>query len=249
MRSAITRYAPAPVRAYVRRIVKRYQRAQLDRLPALDAEQFRNILTGRLGVSHGDVLFVHSSVDRLALPFAFTDVLRILRDVVGAEGTLVFPTYPKLGSADFVRSGQVFDVRRTPSFMGAITEAARRQPGAVRSLHPTKSVCAIGPLAGTLTDSHFKSPYPYDECSPYYRLMAHNGKIIGLGVAADRISFVHCADDAMKDRFPVAPYLPTLYDCVCRDYDGSSVVVSTYAHDPSKMNHAVSRFVKRHIRP
>ncbi|MGZ8889703.1 MAG: AAC(3) family N-acetyltransferase, partial [Halobacteriota archaeon] len=43
----------------------------------------------------------------------------------------------------------------------------------MRSLHPTKSVCGIGSLADEITATHHLSPYPYDECSPYYKLIEH----------------------------------------------------------------------------
>jgi aminoglycoside 3-N-acetyltransferase len=234
-------------RTLYKRYRRVYNRLQQARYAPLDAAQFRSILTDCLGIGKGDVVFVHSSMDKLAATVPASEVLTILKDVVGSAGTLVFPTYPRLSSYEFLCSGEVFDVRKTPSYSGLLTELARREPGAARSLHPTKSVCAIGPAAKSLIEAHSESPYPYDECSPYYRIMAYKGKIIGLGVATDTLSFVHCVDDAMKDRFPVAPYHPKLWASTCRDHSGQLVTVATYAHDMAKMKHNVPRFLKRYV--
>lgn len=213
----------------------------------LSETQLLNIFENALGLSRGDVVFVHSSIDQLNLEFPFYRVLSLLEDVVGAEGTLLFPTYPRLSSYEFLRRGEVFDIRKSPSYTGILSELARRKAGAVRSLHPTKSVCAIGPAAEELTRDHQKSPYPYDWCSPYFRLTEFGGKIVGLGVSTARLSFVHCVDDALKDDFPVQPYHAQLFAATCINRAGAKVIVETFAHDLKKMNHTIPRFMKTHV--
>jgi aminoglycoside 3-N-acetyltransferase len=192
-------------------------------------------------------VFVHSSVDRLNLGFPFYGVLSILREIVGPEGTLLFPTYPRLSSYEFLKSGEVFDVRKSASYTGILTEVARRQKGAVRSFFPTKSVCAIGAQAARLTATHQDSPYPYDSSSPYFKIMEFKGKIIGFGVGTWNLSFVHCVDDFLKEAFPVMPYHKHLFRARCINYAGEEAIVPTYAHDMRKMNHDVPRFMKNHI--
>ena len=93
----------------------------------------------RLGITPGDVLMVHSSFDRFAgFSGKPTDVLRVLQDAVGPTGTLLMPTLPFTGTAvEYVSRGEIFDVRRTPSRVGLLTELFRRSPGVVRSVHPT----------------------------------------------------------------------------------------------------------------
>lgn len=150
-----------------------------------DEDRFRAVLTDALQLKRGDVVFVHSSIDRLGLGFPFYRILSLIREVIGENRTVLFPTYPRLTAHESLLSGEIFDVRTSPSFTGVLTEFARRQRGAVRSLNPTKSVCALGPHAHSLTEAHQDSPYPYDRCSPYYKLMDVGGKIIGLGVYGD----------------------------------------------------------------
>jgi aminoglycoside 3-N-acetyltransferase len=217
------------------------------RLRELTETQLLQILVDKLGICKGDTVFVHSSIDQLNLGFPFYRVLALLEDLVGAGGTLLFPTYPRLSSYEFLSRGEVFDVKKSASYTGILSEVARRRANAFRSLHPTKSVCALGAAALELTRDHHKSPYPYDACSPYYRITEFDGKIVGLGVSTANLSFVHCVDDALKEDFPVQPYHPQLFAATCIDDDGNKVIVETYAHDLKKMNHNIPRFMKTHV--
>ena len=113
-----------------------------------------------MNLRSGDLVYVHSGMDGLNLAFPFYRILFLIREVIGPAGTVLFPSYPnhRISSYEYLRQGKVFDVRRTPSYTGILTEFARRQSGAVRSLHPTKSVCAIGPAAAEITATHHLSP-------------------------------------------------------------------------------------------
>jgi aminoglycoside 3-N-acetyltransferase len=222
----------------------------VDTLAPLTEDDFSNLLSGELGLETGDVVYVHSGMDGLNLGFPFYRILFLIQKVIGAGGTVVFPTYPNhlISSYEYLLEKKVFDVRRTPSYTGILTEFARRQRQAVRSLHPTKSVCAIGPAARELTASHHLSPYPYDTNSPYYKLIAHRGKIVGLGVTTNYISFGYCVDDALKEKFPVKVYHERIFDAPCINYEGETVMASTYAHDMSKVVHGdVRNFMKAHV--
>ena len=208
-------------------------------LPPLTEEDFRTILIDDLLLTAGDLVYVHSGMDGLNLEFPFYRILFLIQEVIGANGTVVFPTYPnhRISSYEWLKQGNVFDIRKTPSYTGILTEFARRQRKAVRSLHPTKSVCAIGPAAAELTATHHLSPYPYDTNSPYYKLIAGGGKIVGLGATTNYISFGYCVDDAFKDEFPVRVYHEELFATACINYAGERVVVKTFAHDMTTTVH------------
>jgi aminoglycoside 3-N-acetyltransferase len=202
-------------------------------LTPLTEKDFRTILTDDLRLASGDLVYVHSGMDGLNLDFPAYRILFVIQEVIGRDGTVVFPTYPnhRISSYEWLKQGKVFDVRRTPSYTGILTEFARRQRKAIRSLHPTKSVCAIGPAAAELTATHHVSPYPYDTNSPYFKLIAGGGKIIGLGTTTNYISFGYCVDDAFKDQFPVRVYHDEMFAAPCINYDGEQVVVQTFAHN------------------
>lgn len=247
VKEALRSILPEPILALIRSERAKRARARNRPRAVLQEAEFRNILSDALGVRRGDVVFVHSSIDRLGLAFPFYRILSVIRDILGDSGTVLFPTYPKLPAHEAALSGEVFDVRKSPSFTGVLTEFARRQPGALRSLNPTKSVCALGPHARELIAHHHDSPYPYDKCSPYYRLMDVGGRVIGLGVSTRNLSFIHCVEDELKDDFPVRTYFPRLFDAVCRDYDGREFTMQTYAHDPDKMRRDIPRFVRQYV--
>lgn len=243
----LRRFLPEKAVLYIRYMRQNRIKARIHSLPILTEEMFGDILISQLGVKTGDVAFIHSSVDQLNLDFPFYRILALIRQVVGEQGTVLFPTYPKLSSYKYLLSGEIFDVGKTPSYTGILTEFARRQKGAARSLHPTKSVCAIGRYAQELTNTHQNSPYPYDSCSPYYKIMEYDGRIIGLGVSTKSLSFVHCVDDALKEEFPVEPYHKQLFAAQCIDYKGKVEIVKTYAHDLRKMNHNIPKYMRKYI--
>jgi aminoglycoside 3-N-acetyltransferase len=215
------------------------ERKRVASLPPLTEADFTEILTNDLRLTSGDLVYVHSGMDGLSLSFPFYRILFLIQEVIGPSGTVVFPTYPnhRISSYEWLQRGNVFDIRRTPSYTGILTEFARRQRTAVRSLHPTKSVCAIGPAAGELVAEHHLSPYPYDTNSPYYKLIAGGGKIIGLGATTNYISFGYCVDDAFKEKFPVRVYHAELFEASCLNYERERVMVKTYAHDMSTTVH------------
>ena len=215
------------------------ERRRVASLPPLTEEDFRNILVDDLNLRSGDLVYVHSGMDGLNLSFPFYRILFLIREVIGPAGTVLFPSYPnhRISSYEYLRQGKVFDVRRTPSYTGILTEFARRQSGTVRSLHPTKSVCAIGPAGEQITATHHLSPYPYDTCSPYYKLIEGGGKIVGLGATTNYISFGYCVDDALKEKFPVQVYHDEIFDAPCINYQGERMTVRTYAHDMSRVVH------------
>jgi aminoglycoside 3-N-acetyltransferase len=241
---------PESVVALLHRAKWESERRRLASRPPLTEEDFIAILVNDLGLRTGDVVYVHSATDRLNLAFPFYRILFLIQETIGPSGTVLFPTYPnhRISSYEYLQQGNVFDVRKSPSYTGILTEFARRQRNAVRSLHPTKSVCAIGQVAKEITATHHLSPYPHDTCSPYYKLIECAGKIVGLGASTHYLTFGHCVDDALKEKFPVRVYHEEIFDASCVNYDGQRVIVRTYAHDMSHIiPDDVPRFLKTHV--
>ena len=241
---------PGRALAHLRRAKWERERRRVAALPPLTEEDFTRILAGDLGLAAGDLVYVHSGMDGLSLAFPFYRILFLIQEVIGPGGTVLFPSYPnhRMSSYEYLQQGKIFDVRRTPSYTGILTEFARRQRHAVRSLHPTKSVCALGPVAREITATHHLSPYPYDTSSPYYKLIEGGGKIVGLGATTNYISFGYCVDDALKERFPVRVYHDQIFDAACVNYQGERLIVQTYAHDMSTVVHPdMPRFMKTYV--
>lgn len=229
---------------------KQAERKRLfDSIKAIGLAEFKDLLEKSFKLKKGDTVFVHSSMDNLKLDFEIKDILPMLLDAVGPDGALLFPTYPHLSSYKYLKSGEVFNVKRTPSFTGFLSEIARRHKESFRSLHPTKSVASIGKNAKELTETHHLSPYPYDRTSPYYKVLEYNAKSIGIGVTSNYFSSTHIVDDYMKERFPVKVYHDELFEAKCLDYEGNETIVKTFAHNIRKMKFDILQYFRNYIPP
>lgn len=125
----------------------------------------------RCGITEGAVVLIHSSVRRTLRTHELTPsaLMETFLDAVGSQGTVLFPLF----NFDFAR-GVPFDVRATPSQMGALTEAARNFPGAVRTGHPIYSFAAIGARANEFAVDNFSG---YGADSPFAILRSLDGMI------------------------------------------------------------------------
>jgi aminoglycoside 3-N-acetyltransferase len=137
-----------------------------------------------LGVREGATVFVHARLSALGyLPDGPAGVLQTLRAAVGPTGTIVMPSFPFSASVEeYLATRPTFDVARTPSKSGTITELFRQQPGAVRSLHPTHPIVALGPLARELTEGHEQDDTPCGPSSAFARLAGVDALQLRLGV-------------------------------------------------------------------
>ena len=113
-------------------------------------------------------------------------VVDALLEVLGPAGTLVVPTFTDEIAMD---PNFVFDPLNTPSLVGAISEAARRRPGARRSLHGWHSIAAMGPLADAIVREVGSSPWLPD--GPMPKIIDHGGMFMLLGVPYQRLTLVH----------------------------------------------------------
>jgi aminoglycoside 3-N-acetyltransferase len=217
--------------------------------PELSEERFKEILTHDLDVKAGSVIFIHSAVDNLNLDFPFYRILPILLELVGTEGTLVFPCWQLTGRAEeyLKRKESLFDVKKTPTVLGIIPELARRYPNAQRSLHPTSSVVAIGKHATEITGDHMLSESPCDENSPFYKLMKYNSLIIGLGVSTYNLSFVHCIEDLMKNKFPIKTLTDELFVTQVKNQNGEILNVKTRAPHVQIKYRNIQGYIKKNI--
>jgi len=174
----------------------------------------------RVGVRKGDVLFVHSSWENLNSGlFGAPDLIKSLLNTVGDEGTLAMPAIPDIAQVP----GATFNVRRTPSAAGMLTEVFRRYPNVKRSINLNHSVCAFGPQAEFLIKDHHLSETSWDKNSPYFRLSEfENSWIVGLGVGhrLQVATSLHCVESALcKD----SKFFKKLFaNQICYEYKDSA---------------------------
>jgi aminoglycoside 3-N-acetyltransferase len=149
---------------------------------------FEGLLDGfkELGVEEGDVLLVHSSYKSFGeVDGGPQTVIRALEAALGADGTLIMPTF----NFDF-NKGVPWDVRTTPSRMGILTEFVRKDPRAKRVFHPFYSFAILGKYAEMLGSLRYKSAY--ERNSVFGKLRDLNAKIMVIGLSYnDSMTFFH----------------------------------------------------------
>jgi aminoglycoside 3-N-acetyltransferase len=165
------------------------------------------------GVREGGVLLVHSSFRSLGhVPGGPETVIRGLLRALGPDGTLLMPA---LSYEHVLPTRPYFDVRQTPSNVGAIPEFFRTRPGTRRSVHPTHSVCGAGPLADVLLEDHLLDSTPCGPHSPFRLLPDHGGQILMLGCGLRPNTSMHAIEELVEPPYLFGP--PLSYQLVLDD--------------------------------
>ena len=215
---------------------------------SLSNVQLEEILVDRFKIKKGDVLFLHSSLEHIVPENGLFSLLQTILRVIGEkEGTLLAPSYPKFSSRDYMLNNEPFNVDKSPSYSGILSELIRRMPEAKRSMHPTKSVVALGKYSEHLIKDHWKSLSPYDNNSPYYKLMNYNSKILGIGLNAEFLSFYHVVEDVLKDDFPVDVYGDDIFVKNCIDSNGQIKQIRTHCHYMPRVGTKTIKRVKNYL--
>jgi aminoglycoside 3-N-acetyltransferase len=152
----------------------------------------------RAGLVEGDLVLIHSGLQAslrrdsrlrgLNVAGIFFDALR---QAVGDEGTLVFPTF----NFDF-SNGLPYDIRRSSSQMGSLSEYARLQ-GEFRTGHAVYSFVAIGRHAALFRPFDNKSAYGDD--SPFELIKQMRGKIAVLNLPdQNSMTFYHHVEQLLN---------------------------------------------------
>jgi aminoglycoside 3-N-acetyltransferase len=194
-----------------------------------------------LGVRPGGLLLVHSSLRSLKNPLPSSiplsrhlsraavrdqpgegerggevggpeSVILGLLDTLGPRGTLLMPA---LTFERVTPDNPVFDIRHTPSNVGIIPEIFRTRPGTLRSLHPTHSVCAAGPLAADLIEAHAEDFTPCGPHSPFRALAERGGQILFLGCGLEANTTMHAVEEVVVPQYLFDP--PIEYRLVLAD--------------------------------
>jgi aminoglycoside 3-N-acetyltransferase len=248
MKQATAHILPVRLREFARQIIRRYRARMRQRMPKIDESEFRRLIHEDLMLIPGAVVFIHSSLEKINLDFPSYKMLRLLQEAVGEHGTLLFPcTHLSEPPFEYYGKGKIFDVKKSPTTSGLLSEFARRQPNAFRSLHPTHSVVALGKHAKDLTADHGRSIFPFDEQSPYHKISTYDGLIVGLGVNTEYLTVAHCVEDLLKERFPIKTYSPKLLDARVRDSDGFEKIVRTLVHGKAADSRHIPNYMRRHI--
>ncbi|MEY9196650.1 aminoglycoside 3-N-acetyltransferase [Sinorhizobium fredii] len=145
-------------------------------------------------IRRGSTVLLHSSFSRINRehrwrPDQFIDKLL---ERLGGEGTLLLPLF----NFEFPK-GVAFDIKTTPSQMGALTEAGRTWPSAVRTGHPIYSFAVIGAKAEMF--SHVDNRSGYGSDSPFAMLRDLDGDIAVLDLPDQHsMTFYHHVEEMLE---------------------------------------------------
>jgi aminoglycoside 3-N-acetyltransferase len=173
------------------------------------------------------IIFVHSSLSKCGYVHGGAKAVISALRVWCAGSTLAMPThsycYP-----DSRGNAPVFDPRSTPSVAGAVTNTFARQAGVSRSLHPTHSLAAEGPLAQALIAGHENCTTPCGPGTPYERLVIWDAGILMFGVTLECYTLFHTAEDTAQ-----VPYLYEAepYDLKINDPTGGARTIRMKRQD------------------
>lgn len=237
---SLARRLPRPLRELIRRGLSRYRSARY-RL----RERFRPTSLSQAdveaalrecGLGEGDAAFMQAAMSAFG---SFEDgpatVVDALEAVVGPQGLIAMPAYALTGPAiEYLAADAVFDVRTTPSRMGAISEELRRRPAAKRSVHPTHSTAALGPGAEEIVAGHESAPTPFGEGTPFPRIADRNALQLFFGCGTGAITMYHSFECTRVPPFPLDVFAPDrTFDARCVDAEGKELAVRTFVHNPA----------------
>lgn len=148
------------------------------------------------GLVGGNAVIVHSSMKSLGqVEGGPATVVGALQDVLGAQGTLLMPTF------SVPQPDGLFHVAGTPSRTGLLTETFRTSAGVIRSWHPTHSVAAWGAQAERWTVGHHLLG-GLGVGSPMHRAAEAGARVLMIGCDLRRCSLIHVAEAVVR-----VPYL------------------------------------------
>ena len=193
-------------------------------------DELEYCLREKIGIKKGDSIMVVSSFANLNATYSPSNVVCLLQEIIGEDGMIMMPFYPKGYMYELYKKSFVFDVNHTKSAMGILTNTFAQSNGVVKSMHPLKSVCVWGKDAEAIVQDHEKSILPFGNNTPYGRLLDRNSKSIGLGVK--NLPMFHAVEDRLYEKYH-PQYLNGEYNMQIRRTDNSIITCTTKIHNPA----------------
>jgi aminoglycoside 3-N-acetyltransferase len=187
-----------------------------------------------LGVEPGDSVMLHSAfANEHGFRGSVKQLTEVFIEAVGPQGHLLMVSLPyRSSSLQYLSSLKQFDVRKTPSMMGLVSESFRRRTDVLRSEHPTHPIVVRGPRAGWFVDEHPHCLYPCGPGTPFDKLAQVDGKALFFNVPFGTFTFFHHLEHLVAAQLPFALYTEEPFRVPVLGRQGELRTVTTYVFTP-----------------
>lgn len=190
-----------------------------------------------MGIQPTDTVLIHTSLRAIgpveggadAVIDAFLECL--------SEGLFLVPTH----TWDNVKKEQPhYDVKTSEPCIGTLPKVAAFRADGVRSLHPTHSMWAAGRGAAEYVAGEENAPTPGKPGFAWARLADVNAKILLIGVAHNRDTFIHAVEEiaGVPDRLSPEPF-----EVFIHDHAGNVVSHPYHPHKCSRSSDVSRQYV------
>lgn len=164
-----------------------------------------------MGIAPTDTVLIHISLRSIGKVEGGADTVIDAFQECLAEGLLLVPTHTW---ANVNREHPVYDVRSAVPCIGTLPRVAAFRKDGFRSLHPTHSLWGTGKGAEDYLRGEENAPTPGFPGFAWDRLAQVNAKILLIGVAHDRDTYIHSVEEAgnVPDRIHPEPFEVTIID-------------------------------------
>jgi acyl-coenzyme A synthetase/AMP-(fatty) acid ligase/aminoglycoside N3'-acetyltransferase/acyl carrier protein len=183
-----------------------------------------------IGLAEADTVYMHSAFNAfngfLGGP---QQIIDCILNVIGESGNLLMVSMAYTGSTeDYLKAVKAFDVIKTESSMGIITEIFRRKKHVIRSLNPAHPILALGSDAKWIVSDHDKTMYSCGKGSPFQKMLERNAKAFFFDVPFRTTTFFHYLEDKFRYCSPVQLYYDKPLESTVIDSNGNEITVKTY---------------------
>lgn len=227
---------PARLRRTVNDLAATRRRAQASRRKERTQFSVGEVARALDRLPVGADLILHSSLSNIG-KLADGGAPHVAREILSrinlARYTLLAPALPfNTSMKDYLDQCAAFDVRAAKNAMGAIANIVMREPGCVRSVHPSHSTLALGAKAAHYVEGHERDATPFGPHSPFRKLTKNRGQILMFGVGLNSVTCFHVYEDLLGTALPFEVYQAKRYEVPCTDRDGAALRVRTSCHCP-----------------
>jgi amino acid adenylation domain-containing protein len=203
-----------------------------------------------IGLTEADTVYMHSAFNAFnGFSGGPHQIIDCILNVIGGSGNLLMVSMPYTGSTDdYLNENKTFDVIKTESSMGIITEIFRRKKDVVRSLNPAHPILAFGPNAKWITSDHDKTMYSCGKGSPFEKITKLNAKAFFFDVPFTAMTLFHYLEDKFKDSSPVKLYDDEPIESTVIDSNGNEIRVKTYVFTKRARENRSARLIERELK-